>query len=427
MDNEDEPSEEQNEGAPCKTTTAFDLMRQAAGKREPPTSMFHGGTMSGYMELKMAKLREQYEAQQGATNTGSADMQIFKGVSLLVNGLTRPNAGELKALMLAHGGRFENYLVRGHVTHVIAANLPDTKIKQMANERDPIPIVRPEWVVDSLAQGRLLPIEPYRLVPVKGSVKGQQKLTSFSLFGVGGANPPSPLAPPALASSLAGEDPPLPANVGDVIPRRLLLKVSSYEVGVVAQGSTIEQAQRTAARLRAQSEVLTMPAKNSSETSPEEFVGTFFKASRLHFIGSWKKRIEELLSSGDLVVGPSAGSGTRDKKIIHLDMDCFFAQAITSQYPELQGRPLVVSHSTSDKGTGEVSSQPRCYHAILQDRSTGLGLQPFITKTWSGCCPKLNLLVPLLHCVGCFIEWRRKSSSATTIAYFQATTSNTIW
>lgn len=37
--------------------------------------------------------------------------------------------------MLLHGGRYENYCYRGHVTHIICTNLPDTKLKQMAHER----------------------------------------------------------------------------------------------------------------------------------------------------------------------------------------------------------------------------------------------------------------------------------------------------
>lgn len=37
--------------------------------------------------------------------------------------------------MALHGGRFENYLYRDAVTHIICSNLPDTKIKQLATER----------------------------------------------------------------------------------------------------------------------------------------------------------------------------------------------------------------------------------------------------------------------------------------------------
>ena len=360
-DEEDEASEGHDHEAPCRASedkrTAFDLLKE--DKTGPDkTTMFHGGTMSGYMELKMAKLRGQYEAE--ALRQGNeARSDLFRGISILVNGLTHPNAGELKSIMMEHGGRLENYLVRGHVTHVIAENLPDTKIKQMSNEKDPIPILRPSWIVDSLAQGRLLPIEPYRLVPVKGSVQGQQKLFSFGRQGK------DLLHPINSSTDLAGR--PLASHFTS--PRKL--PVSGQQLGIISPG-TMEHAQRTAASLRASCEVLSLPAKSSSETSAEAFVGTFFKASRLHFIGTWKTRIEELLASGDLEVGPAASLNAKERRIIHVDMDCFFSSAISSQYPELQGWPMCVSHSTSDKGTGEVSiaSYARLTSILLLDRDS---------------------------------------------------------
>lgn len=65
---------------------------------------------------------------------------------------------ELKQLMALHGGRFENYLVRGAVTHIVCNHLPDTKIKQLAGARGALPIVRAEWVPASIAAGQLLPV-----------------------------------------------------------------------------------------------------------------------------------------------------------------------------------------------------------------------------------------------------------------------------
>jgi len=43
-----------------------------------------------------------------------------------------------------------------------------------------------------------------------------------------------------------------------------------------------------------------------------------------------------------------------ERAIIHLDMDCFFAAASVVDYPVLRGKPLVVCHSSSAQGTGEV-------------------------------------------------------------------------
>jgi hypothetical protein len=52
--------------------------------------------------------------------------------------------------------------------------------------------------------------------------------------------------------------------------------------------------------------------------------------------------------------GPSAPP--RERAIIHLDMDCFFASATTVGRPEFSGLPLAVCHSASERGSGEVST-----------------------------------------------------------------------
>lgn len=43
-----------------------------------------------------------------------------------------PSHQELKQLMALHGGGFENYFSRDRVTHFVCSNLPDTKLKQLA-------------------------------------------------------------------------------------------------------------------------------------------------------------------------------------------------------------------------------------------------------------------------------------------------------
>lgn len=44
-----------------------------------------------------------------------------------------PSHQELKQIMALHGGTFETYFSRDRVTHVICANLPDTKLKQLSS------------------------------------------------------------------------------------------------------------------------------------------------------------------------------------------------------------------------------------------------------------------------------------------------------
>ena len=122
---------------------------------------------------------------------------LFRGVAIMTDGFTTPSWNELRQLMALHGGEFHNYyhrdrggLVSGQgllhtwrgaacqpnvppgavcvptlgclchpaVTHIICSNLPDAKVKQLQRERNPTPIVRPEWVVDCIKAGALLPV-----------------------------------------------------------------------------------------------------------------------------------------------------------------------------------------------------------------------------------------------------------------------------
>jgi DNA repair protein REV1 len=54
--------------------------------------------------------------------------------------------------------------------------------------------------------------------------------------------------------------------------------------------------------------------------------------------------------------GGAAAAAPRERAIIHLDMDCFFASAATVGRPEFSGLPLAVCHSASERGSGEVST-----------------------------------------------------------------------
>jgi DNA repair protein REV1 len=55
-----------------------------------------------------------------------------------------PNVDELKRLMMVHGGVFRNYYTRTSVTHIIANNLPDSKIKDLKDKK----VVKPLWITD---------------------------------------------------------------------------------------------------------------------------------------------------------------------------------------------------------------------------------------------------------------------------------------
>ena len=55
-----------------------------------------------------------------------------------------PSSDDLKKLMLQHGGMFHHYYTRSKVTHIIASNLPNSKIDKIHDKK----IVKPEWITD---------------------------------------------------------------------------------------------------------------------------------------------------------------------------------------------------------------------------------------------------------------------------------------
>jgi hypothetical protein len=69
----------------------------------------------------------------------------------------------------------------------------------------------------------------------------------------------------------------------------------------------------------------------------------------------------------------------RERAIIHLDMDCFFAAVAAVGRPEFAGLPLAVCHSNSDRGSGEVSS------ANYEARAHGVGAGMFMSEAKRRC------------------------------------------
>ncbi|XP_060082771.1 DNA repair protein REV1-like [Ylistrum balloti] len=130
----------------------------------------------GYMAAKKQKLQNQYEADIGSEGN---TRNIFKGVAIFVNGYTKPSSDELKRLVVSHGGQYEHYLYKTRVTHIIATNLTNSKIKDLMKNGK---VVHPEWITDSVKASRLLPYSKYLLYTAKGGK--QHGLETFSTHTV---------------------------------------------------------------------------------------------------------------------------------------------------------------------------------------------------------------------------------------------------
>lgn len=376
------------------------------GVSEP--QMHHGGSHHKYMTLKIDKLRRQFISN---ATTAEKKTSLFHGIAILVDGLTRPSASELKLLMQEHGGSFENYYSRTSVTHIIASNLPDAKVKLYLRERAPPPVVSPAWIVDSIAAGAVLPIQEY-ILPQLRNVPGQKTLQKFvgtkrkyleslhpgenARLGKSSGTLPSDIVEPSTK-----EQPMTESNTGltdnnnnndgevrddgngGVKGRDESIKGEDVRHRYDYDPRRLAIAQETAARLRLECDVLKGPPKTSKDD--EHFVEHYYKASRLHFIGRWKARLENLMASPSAARGPQP-QRVRERVIIHVDMDCFFASVTESSHPEFHGLPLAVCHSNSRRGSGEVSS------ANYEARKFGVTASMFMAHA-KELCPDL-IVVP---------------------------------
>lgn len=116
------------------------------------------------------------EKQQSPSQTSSASTQLvsidqlkrqrkdlfFLGVTVLVNGYTDPSSDTIMRLLHKYGGSLEKYETTC-VTHIVAESLSTAKAKIYRKQKKPIPVVRPEWIVDCVEAGRLLPFADYLL------------------------------------------------------------------------------------------------------------------------------------------------------------------------------------------------------------------------------------------------------------------------
>lgn len=116
----------------------------------------------GYMKAKKSKLAQQNEQIREALRSRNNPMrtELFKGISINVNGRTQPTADELKRLILLNGGDYHPYYRYQTTKFMIATNLSMARIK---NLRPDDRIVKPEWITDSIKAKCILPYQDYQL------------------------------------------------------------------------------------------------------------------------------------------------------------------------------------------------------------------------------------------------------------------------
>lgn len=125
-------------------------------------------------------------------------------------------------------------------------------------------------------------------------------------------------------------------------------------------------------------------------TDPQ-FLESFFAASRLSFIGSYKQRAKQ--SPTKKIVQ----SDQQQRFIFHIDMDCFFAAVVLRKYPEFQDKPVAISHngkqavSAGPQSAKTKDSTSECATCNYVARSFGIKKGMYLGRA-KELCPELVVL-----------------------------------
>ncbi|KAJ4398874.1 deoxycytidyl transferase, partial [Neurospora sp. IMI 360204] len=116
------------------------------------------GGFADYFQNKQIKLQNR-DAQ--LRSSAKDKPQFFKGIVVHVVGYVQPSTNDLHDMLVQHGAGWLQYLSgKTMATHIIASSMPPKKVVELANYR----VVKPAWVVDSVAAGRMLPWTDYRVI-----------------------------------------------------------------------------------------------------------------------------------------------------------------------------------------------------------------------------------------------------------------------
>ncbi|KAF8126581.1 hypothetical protein EV363DRAFT_1525686 [Boletus edulis] len=347
------------------------------------------GHFGEYMRRKRAKLQIQ-NASMDTEGSGEEKSNIFKGISIYVNGWTKPSVQDIRRLLLQHGGVFHPYLdKKSTVTHVVTCSLTAAKVKDFKHMK----VVRPEWLLDSVAAGSLLPWTDYIFRPGDRPEESQGSQIGQATLRLRAVQPTSVTSTPKTGQPNLGET----AVEGVAGPSKHLTDPGSEEDAAQVPEYAARRSNEMAER------VMANPQWRAAHTSmAPDFIEGFYKNSRLHHLSTWKAELKSLVveaqeraengeldalpdgggaassgiranskdeysmkSAGFVLKSPSRTKGKQkaenvERVIMHCDFDCFFVSAGLVSRPRLRGKPVVVCHSQGSQGgaasTSEIAS-----------------------------------------------------------------------
>lgn len=361
------------------------------------------GDFSKYFNNKRQKLKLQESALRNSIPSDQTRTPIFQGLVIHVNGYTNPPLSEIRSLIILHGGTYMAYLDhKSRLTHLIASSLTPRKREEFRAYK----VVKPEWILKSIAAGRLLNWTDFRLLNApseatiaKGEVTGGLAVTQRDLLSLTKAPHPahsipstrdtpyqSPLSShrssltssPATATQTdsftpSGSRSAPSTRLSQKAADELLTSSSEIAKALSNPSSHLDDSSSKYPRDENRSpkkppnESATPSESHSLEANPEvsnlpaisctdpNFIQQYFQQSRLHHLSTWKAELLQKVSILSEDKKPSMKSVVPERKlrgdasdkriIMHVDFDCFFIAAGLIRRPELIGKPLAVCHA----------------------------------------------------------------------------------
>lgn len=308
--------------------------------------------------------------------------------------------------IVQHGGGFLQYLdSKTMATHIIASTLPPKKSVDFNRYR----IVKPAWIMDSIAAGKLLPWSDYRVLDEgprqkvlkfdgsKGVTQespqarpGYREQTENSFYtsqlkNSGGPSQPwsqvveksntprrSPFQGAGIPPSTADTGAPAPETLRNISRSEMTNLDAGRDMSDTSPREAMDAAQKQSETHTRTSEppknvtseehnawLLSDPRLRKSSTANPDFLKQFYSESRLHHLSTWKAELKSQMQrmaaeKGASVKPARARPGSR-RYIMHVDFDSFFCAVSLKRHPEYIDKPAVVAH-----GTGSGSEIASC-------------------------------------------------------------------
>ncbi|WOO83021.1 DNA repair protein rev1 [Vanrija pseudolonga] len=327
------------------------------------------GDVGDYMRKKDIKVQNQNSEIAAA---GAHLPQIFAGLTFYINGNTTPPMEELRRMILLRGGTCVPYVrTKGVLDFIVAPVLTLAKFREFARHK----VVREGWVLECVAEGRLVDWRKWRL---KVEDEGETGLEDFLRKSetkavaeeeeeeMGPPDLPSPPVTRAIAAtqSLLRPVRPAPTVIEQGRPRMDEVEKMEAANPPRPEGTWdnyfVHRSNHHAAQMMKSDE---FRVNNTSERGNESgFIDKFYQNSRLHHLSTWKAALRLLVAEARAsvvarvpTVLPEPGA---QRYYFHVDFDAFFVSAGVASRPHLKGKPVVVCHSSGGgrASTSEVAS-----------------------------------------------------------------------